>query len=124
MRSSRPRSRSSGASANFSGAHAIISPDAMAHRPLARHGCAARHCLIRAATAEDRPDRPGQYVDIEPHRPVADVVTVVGFLLPHVAIAANRDLPEAGNAWTHALAQLLEFRRKLLDVIVGKRTRA
>src|SRR5688572_25549412 len=75
---------------------------------------ATRHCENRAH----------QQIKIEPDGPVTEVVGIERFLLSGASLAAKRDLPEARDPGAHALAKLSEGRRELLEVVVGKWTRA
>src|SRR5262249_11967570 len=76
----------------------------------------------RAAARDHRPHRPRQHIEVEPRRPVADVVSVERLLVLAVALAADGHLPDAGDAGADALAQLAELGSELLEVVVGKRS--
>src|SRR5438477_9207502 len=81
------------------------------------------HRLVGAASTKDAPDSSRQNVDVQPDRPVANVVAVVRLLFVDVAGATNGDLPQSADTWTDPVPQLLEFRREHLDVIVRERAR-
>src|SRR5262245_8106425 len=62
--------------------------------------------LIRAPSGEHGSHRLAEDVEIEPKRPVADVVAVVRFLRVHVRNAARDHLPHPGETGAHLSAQV------------------
>src|SRR3984893_4192080 len=112
--------------------------------------CGSRGGLISIAAAKDVPDGQGENTQIEPHRPVVDVVQIVLYPLAQVAAAAQivhlrptRDprfhhvllhvawnlLPELGDElgtlgpWTdqrHAAVEHIEKLRKLVEAVASK----
>src|SRR5207237_4152966 len=84
--------------------------------------------VSRAVTGQDGPDRLEENPDVEPQRPVLDVIEVVphllGFLLEVVRIAVA-DLRPACHPWTHRRSQTVVgdvFHEDLL-IAGGMRTR-
>ena len=66
----------------------------------------ARRLLAIAARPDHRGKRLQQNVEVEPDRPVADVVEILRLLRLDIAVAARRHLPKSGEARGHARAQL------------------
>src|SRR5258708_35790947 len=87
-------------------------------------GNARRGDSERALRAQHRIGRAAEDVEIEPRRPVADIERVVKFLIPQIAVAARRCLPQARDAGCDMGSQRLEARGELLEVVGGERSRS
>src|SRR3954469_18965049 len=64
----------------------------------------ASRALVRAAAREDREGRLEEDGDVEPDRPVLDVVEVEPHEIVEGEVRAARDLPEAGDPRQHEVA--------------------
>src|SRR6266849_5002125 len=74
------------------------------------------------ASCEDRKNGSCQQIDVEPQRPVPDVVGIVKFLFFQPPIAAHHHLPHPAKARTHGGSQLTEVGPEATEVVLGKWT--
>src|SRR5258705_7654625 len=77
----------------------------------------------RSSPGQHRLAGPEEHPEVEPERPVLDVIAVGRLVLFHVAVAAVGHLPVAADPGLHLAAEVQELRLEAGEVIVRERTR-
>src|SRR5712691_3577268 len=77
-----------------------------------------RSALAGTGTSEGRRQGAEQDPQVEPQRPVADVVRVARFLTGHVGHRSLADLPHPAEAGAHLMAEGAELLGELHQVVV------
>src|SRR5213593_2775609 len=80
-----------------------------------------RSALAGTSTSEGRRQGAEQNPQVEPQRPVADVIRVARCLAGHVGHRALAHLPHPAETRTDLVAERAELRAEFRQVVVGKR---
>src|SRR6266849_6478363 len=80
----------------------------------------SRSALAGTGASEGRRQRAEQDPQIEPQRPVADVVGVAGFLPGHVGHRSLAHLPHPAETGPHLVTEGPELTAELGEVVIGE----